>query len=590
MSRLALALLLGASFTFCLDATADDRFAPGTRVEVDGIYRGEILRAQKVVVEEPDELPEVKGFPDRIDVGASTLWIGPYEIRIGHATDIEDDEDGDKSYRLDELQSGWRLKVEGKLIAPFVMEAVEIDVDTEATRTDPPVLEVEGFIEARNVDTDGTIIITVNGLECEIERRTEVPEGVFRKTRPLVDEDEDRPSDQLVLFDRLTIGGEIQIDFELEDNYDLDEGENEDTFEADTSIILEGLFDLGRSPEGHWRYIFAKGRTAKAYVIFDENRDRHLVEQTQLEELHLYWERPAGLPFDVRVGRQDFDEEREWLFDENLDAVRVSTEVGDLEFEYSWSTYLGDAPRGKSDILNQMLFTRWRYDRKSYFSLYFIDIRDDSRADVSPFYLGARIYGDHRRWFYWADYSRLDGVEGTNKLDGHALDVGIAHQFRDLPLRPYIYGGYAFGTGDGKATGRTDRTYRQTGYHDNNHRYFGVASFRYYGELLDPELSNLHITTVGVGIRPSDSTSIDLVYHYYRQDERSTTLRDTQLRASPSGLDRDIGQEVDLIFGVDDLWEHLDIELDLGYFRPGSAFAAVDDDAYWAALQLEWSF
>lgn len=571
----------------CAEAT--DRFPVGTRVEVDGRYREDRLEAIKIVIEEPGEYPEVKGFADTINLAKKSLEIGPYQILTNGETDIEDSRDGDDSYRFDELKKEWRLKIEGDFIEPFVLLAREIDVDKKTKREKPAILEVEGFVERSRVESDGTIVLTVNGLECEITPDTKAPDGVFSKTRSDVDEDERRPRDQIVLFDRLTIGGEIQVDFELKDNFDLNERSNEDTFEVDTSVIIEGLFDLGRSSSGDWRYLFAKARSAKGYVIFDEKRDRRLREQTQLEELNLYIERPFHLPFNIRVGRQDFDEEREWLYDENLDAVRVAFKRGAFELEYSWSTYLNDAPRGRSDLWNQVLFARWRIDRKSYLGAYFIDIRDDSSADISPFFAGLRAYGKSRRWLYWADYVRLDGVDGNNKLDGHALDLGLGHQFRDVPGDPYVYGGYAFGSGDGKTSGRVDRGFRQTGYHDNNGRFFGVASFRYYGELFDPELSNLHITTLGVGIQPTDQTSIDLVYHSYRQDERSMDLRDTSLRSAPSGLDRDLGQEIDIIFGVDDLWKRVDIELDLGYFIPGSAF--VDDEpAFWAALQLEWSF
>ena len=50
----------------------------------------------------------------------------------------------------------------------------------------------------------------------------------------------------------------------------------------------------------------------------------------------------------------------------------------------------------------------------------------------------------------------------------------------------------------------------------------GVTCFKYYGELLDPELSNLAVATLGLGLRPTEWSSIDLVAYHYRQATAST--------------------------------------------------------------------
>ncbi|MCA8960505.1 MAG: alginate export family protein, partial [Planctomycetes bacterium] len=470
-------------------------------------------------------------------------------------------------------------------VEPFVLVARTIDVDKKTLKTNPPILEVEGYIESRRVTSDGTLYVVVDGLVFNITETTEIPDDIFQKALRIEDDEEDRPDRQFVLFDRLIIGGEVQADFEYKDDYDLDKHANEDTFIVDTSATIEGLFRIaGRS------HLFARARTAKPYVIFDEDRDLHLVERTALDELYAYWDQVFGLPLALQVGRQDFDEEREWIYDENLDAARLFLDLGRLEVEYSWSTYLADTPRAKGNLFNQILMARWRYSGRSYFAAYVVDVQDHSRFKVSPFFVGFRVYGRSKEMRYWIDYAYLDGVSGTTKLEGHGLDLGFAYQWRKLPLQPYAFVGYAMGTGDGKASGRTDRAFRQTGYHDNNDKTFGVASYRYYGELLRPELSNLEIGTVGVGVRPHDSTSVDVIFHWYNQRHRSSTLRDSSLRASPSGLDTDIGNEIDVVVGVDDLWGRVDIELDFGYFTPGDAFLTDDHPALWTAVQLEWTF
>lgn len=559
-------------------------FPEGTRVEVDGRWNGEIVEAIKVVVEEPDSLPEIKGNPQSIDVASGIIVIPPFTIEVTDETDIDDDDDPDDSYRLDELKTEWRLKVEGTLVAPLRFRATNIDVDRKAVK--PGVIELEGFVSEETF-AGGVHRFEILGVSVLVTDETVIPEGVFRKARRrLIDEDDERPADQLVLFGRLTIGGEVQVELEYEDDYDLQKHDNGDIFALDTSANVEALLDLNPNA-----YIFAKVRTAKKYVIFDEDRDKEFEEETKLEELNLYWENIFDLPVAIMVGRQDFDEEREWLYDENLDAVRFFLRTGSLELEYSFSGFIADAPRPFSDRTNHIFFARWRQDEDSYVGAYVIDIQDDSSADDSPFFVGVRAIGEvNRNILYWLDYAYVDGVNGFLEVEGHGGDAGAAYQFTNLPLGPYVYGSYAFGTGDGRAGGRTDRDFRQTGYQDNNDKFFGVASFRYYGELFRPELSNLHICTVGVGIRPVRWLSCDLLYHRYRQHTRSTTIRDSDLRADPNGLSRDIGEEIDLIVGLDDIFGHMDVEIDVGYFVPGSAFDVNDHPALWCALQLEWNF
>ena len=103
-----------------------------------------------------------------------------------------------------------------------------------------------------------------------------------------------------------------------------------------------------------------------------------------------------------------------------------------------------------------------------------------------------------------------------------------------------------------------------------------MTSFRYYGELVDPELANLHIGTLGIGYRFNDTSSLDLVGHYYLQDEPARKLVDSDLDEKANGVDREIGWELDAILG----WRPLpawDFELVYGWFRPGKAFEGASD-------------
>jgi alginate production protein len=56
-----------------------------------------------------------------------------------------------------------------------------------------------------------------------------------------------------------------------------------------------------------------------------------------------------------------------------------------------------------------------------------------------------------------------------------------------------------------------DRAFRQTGLHSNEGRCQGRNYFHYYGELLQPELSNFQIWTVELGAPFWQSSSVEFV-------------------------------------------------------------------------------
>jgi alginate production protein len=126
---------------------------------------------------------------------------------------------------------------------------------------------------------------------------------------------------------------------------------------------------------------------------------------------------------------------------------------------------------------------------------------------------------------------------------------------------------------------------------DNEDRITGLGNVKYYGELLDPDLSNIEIFTAGVGIRPSASSSLEIVAHKYRQAK----LDDDDIRGSPispelNGNSKDIGTEVDAILALR-LGNGLGLESKLGWFSPGKAFdAPARDDAFFGKLRLVFRF
>ena len=147
------------------------------------------------------------------------------------------------------------------------------------------------------------------------------------------------------------------------------------------------------------------------------------------------------------------------------------------------------------------------------------DRRDPTDADLV--WVGARARGrfhsaEAGEVSYWFDIAGVIGDEvvvGYDRTDdgrrvvdesegivqdvrGWALDVGLSWKSR-LALRPTFTLSVAVGSGDSNPDQGPDHAFRQTGLQDNNSRFSGVNSFRYYGELLQPELSNLPNLDIG---------------------------------------------------------------------------------------------
>ena len=439
----------------------------------------------------------------------------------------------------------------------------------------------------------------VGGVEVLIMKyRLFIPEDLPVETeRPLSDYElapprsateppRERDEDDLIpgwlrIGEKLTFGLRLELKSRKEKDFNLDASDEEDR--ADHLLGLRG--------ELSWRprddiYALA-GFSAERFRRDDDEEGRLSKRKIFLTESFIYLK---DLPFedlDLQVGRQDFDETREWLYDRNLDALRLILSKDRLRLELSASTVLTDGHDRDEETDNFILYAS-NNDPKRRSAAYVILRESDSFGKERTIHIGGRLLG---RWLprndCWVEMSHLRGRSDGADLEAFALDVGTVWS----PKRagPFHFSvGYAFGSGDGDPNDGTDRSFRQTGLHDNNAKMGSVTSFRYYGELFEPELSNMSIFTVGTGVRIKEKTSIDLVFHKYDQVRASEYLRKTELDLLPDGAHEDLGWELDLVVGSR-LHESWELELVAARFFPGSAFAGADG-AFMARGQIRFRF
>ena len=117
-----------------------------------------------------------------------------------------------------------------------------------------------------------------------------------------------------------------------------------------------------------------------------------------------------------------------------------------------------------------------------------------------------------------------------------------------------------------------DTGFRQPDVFKNRDRFLGADVFRIYGEVVRPNVSNLHIFTGSLGYRILRSSTVELVYHFYRQAVPAPFLHEAKI-PDPTGRSSTIGHEWDLVLALEE-WTPLEVELIGATFLAGRAYGA----------------
>jgi alginate production protein len=385
----------------------------------------------------------------------------------------------------------------------------------------------------------------------------------------------------------LTFGAQIEIEYIFARNLDLTDATPDDISLLTPELQLALSFD----PSPRLQAFVNLELSQEFALSAPQGEERRLSVGLKEAFVHLKDLGPGGLA--LQVGRQRFKDEREWLYDEDLDAVRAFWSPASFELQLSMSRlglvredFLDETSTGQTN--NYLLYGRYRFGRAVAPAAYVFARDDRSPERNSPVFIGLQANGVLGETLaYWLEWAHVQGREGSRRIRGWGVDGGMTYTF-NLPLRPALTVAYAVGSGDGDPGNRVDGSFRQTGLQENEARWGGVTRFKYYGEVLDPELSNITIITGGVGLRPTPQSSVDLVYHEYRQVTASTQVRAAALAADPNGLSRWLGRELDVVVGYGGV-TGLELTAVLGAFLPGQAFPKADGSVF-IRVKLEWKW
>jgi len=374
--------------------------------------------------------------------------------------------------------------------------------------------------------------------------------------------------------------GQVRQGLRDESDFDLSTAFRSDQDDFEPELRLEAA-----AFNGSRLRMLTQARVRKRITLGSDTRRPSSNIRLELTQLYGLWKNIGGRRLAVAIGRQDVDDPREWLFDEYLEAARF--------FAYGRSRFVVEAAvflpvlslKEKNKTWTDVYATaHWIVRRRGFLSGYVLARSDSDVRNRQPVWTGLRFNGAlGERWRPWLELASMFGEDRGQTLRAYAVDLGATLQSKQRRFYPYITAGYAWGSGDSNRGDGVDRTFRQTGYQDNYGRFAGVSRIRYYGSLLDPELSNLAIWTLGLGAMPSRDSSVDLVGHVYRQDALDDRLRTSELinpPARPNGASDDLGWGVDLIVTTPQVRNTMRATWTLALFRPGTAFHPRRDMAW----------
>ncbi len=578
----------------------------GDRVEVKVIknFAGELV-ADRIQIDKTQSKPKIRAAIQKVNQPDETIEILGLKIRVTESTETDLEK---KSQLLEALKPGQRVEVKIRIQEDSSLKATRI-----LTKKIKASDKIEAYIQEKIKGGTDYFYLKLLGLKIKIGSGTDVIGEVSKNPSPLdkrlVDVDESRPISPLKLWDFLIVEGGVEWNLTPERNYQhyqLNNGLND----LNDNLLLTGvLMDLELTGKYHKKLeSFTKVRFFGNHPLSIENRiepDRG--GKLQLREAYLLYRDILNLPVGLKVGRQDFDEPREWLYDHNLDAARLY--LYPLRgWVTEFSVVLGSYPEIKKfeKFTDLILYTYWEFIKKNTVGFYLLDRNDKSDSLVQgreqatkPTWYGIRTKGKIKSPIilrYWSELSWLRGErpDKGRKFKAYALDAGNTFVLNSW-WQPSLTLGYAYGSGDPAPKDPVIRAFEQTEYHDNTDNFNGVATFQYYGEIFDPELSNLRIFTLGVGIKPSQLLSFDLLYHKYRQVELSDKLKDTDLidplliPPSSNYSSRNLGWETDFVAGIEKL-KNFDFKFILAYFKPGEAFFFNGTSTWHSRLAVEFNF
>ena len=565
-----LCVLLGVGASYAQTPGDPAALAEGQRVEIKG-RRGanDSIEASRVRLQNPDKASKIEGVIGELDVRTRALSIAGFPISLTDDARIERD---GVVLGFDAVRAGDVVEARGEWTGRQLRaDRLRIRQNEPGTR---PSAEADIEANVQSVDAAAGTFVVI-GHTVRLTARSKVVDERAAATTDapppndrLRREDDDLHVTPIRIGERITVGGRIGGDLRgHRRSVAIDElSEQQDTAMASAQLLASAT--LPRHID-----LYTKLGAERFFVLVNDGGP--LGTQGTFRVYEAYALIGSDTRFGLQVGRQRFRDAREWFYDDYLDALRFHVRGGSWRAEAAIAEGVFSGPadtRSRGGQRHAIASFTQQVGERTEASAFFIH-RDDRARRERPTWLGALWNGRATSAVkYWALGAVRRGESDTQQLRGWAMDTGVAWRL-SLPAAPAITARYAVGSGDRPGTDDADTRFRQTGLEDNQARYHGLKRFAQYGEVFDPELSNVSVFSIGAGAKPFTRTSVDLVYHRYTQQERRRSLMSNRLEATGTGASDDLGDEFDLIVAIQQV-RRVDFSIVAGMYRPGAGIAS----------------
>jgi alginate production protein len=570
--------LLAASTTFILatpvHAGSGPELAVGQYIKVEGRNGDDgTFFVEQVTVRDADGSVKIEGAIATVSANRAHLRVLGFNVTIDSATRMYRGSQPSRSRAM--LAPGAWIEAKGSW-RNGTLKATRIRYKDTPEATE----EIEGPIEAADPNTSSVVVMSRRVILPAhvpiIDERTGTPAG--SPAGRLRRDDDDGEGRRPLAIGDVVLGGRLEAGFLDEANFEI--GRDGAERAVLTRAQLLAAAEVSESVEA-----YAKVTMARNVAIGGTG-----VSDARVSEAYLLFHGIGNSPVDLQVGRQRFKDNREWFFDEYLDAARVHVTLPAWKFEAAVARGLWSGPvdrRQREDQLHLIASAGTRVGDARLVA-YAIGRRDTTRNET-PVWIGTTVRGTPTvAWTYWGTAAVRRGSAGAARLGGWALDTGFTHRWARRGS-PAVTVGYAAGSGDPDRADGHDTRFRQTDLEDNRAYFGGVRRFAAYGELFDPELSNLRVFSAGGTLRPRRTLTIDVVYHQSSQSVASTSLPSGNLDGPLDGIARGLGREVNVALTLRAM-PGLDVDVVSGVFLPGAAFLDRGRPAFFWRPQLRFYF
>jgi hypothetical protein len=587
MPYLVVVMLLAARAVTAQEPPSDDRLLPGQRVEIKGELTPDgSIAATRIRLHEPDSGAKIEGRVVSVDHARRRLTIGGFAIAASSDVRVER---GDAPATLDDVRVGDVVEAKGRWSETRLRASrLRIREDQAAADAAPQQAEIEADIE----QADGRSRVVVLGHPVRLlpggkivdERTPVAADASPDRLRREVDDVAVAP---LHVTEWLTVGGRVGGD--LRGHRYLGDGDDAEDGRARQDMASAAGQLLASAVVGRYIELYGKVGTEGLFTLVNHGGPFGSGKDLRVREAHATI--GTSTPLSVQVGRQRFRDAREWFYDDYLDAVRLHfrRESWRVEAAVAEGVFAGPAPaRSRSDQRHGIVSFTTRVGERSEGSAFWIT-RHDRARDERPSWIGGEWNGRPISAVkYWGVGAVRRGESRTERLGGWAADSGIAVR---LPVSgtPALNVSYAVASGDRPDTEGEDGRFRQSGLEDNRTRLHGLKRFARYGEVLDPELSNLSVLSFGAGVKPFSRTSVDVMYHRFQQRERRRSLPSNRLDATGNGTSLDLGRELDVVLSVQEV-RRMDFSVVVGVFWPGPGVATPSRAVLYWKPEIRWFF